>query len=102
MERVRLERVVVTERRTITIDVSHEEVRLIREPLTGAADADHLASPHRTPIVMILREEQVQVTKTTVPVERVTLHVETEFAEQNITEHVRREHIDYHPSATKP
>ncbi|MFJ3383640.1 MULTISPECIES: DUF2382 domain-containing protein [unclassified Curtobacterium] len=76
-ERVRLERCIITEQRTVTLDVRHEEVRLTREPLDSGASLPGTNQPSadRAPVVVVLREEQVVVTTTVVPVERVTLTV---------------------------
>lgn len=78
-ERVRLERFIVTEQRTVTVDVRHEEVRLTREPLDsgGPLPSTRQPSSDRAPVVVVLREEQVVVSTTVVPVERVTLTVHT-------------------------
>lgn len=100
IERVRLERVVVTEQRTVTIDVSHEEIRLHREPVSGAAGSVTATRADRQPIVVILSEEQVEITKRVVPVERVTLHIDVVTDEKQISETVRREQIDVDPAVT--
>lgn len=97
IERVRLERVVVTEERTVTVEVSREEIRLSREPITGSEGALGARAGDRAPIVVVLHEEQVVVTKTVVPVERVTLHVDVVTDERQISESLRREQIEYLP-----
>jgi uncharacterized protein (TIGR02271 family) len=93
-ERVRLERYVVTERRTITVDVSREEVRLVREPVAGhpVLPADRTAET-REPIVVVLREEQVDVVKRVVPVERVTLTVHTVTEDRPVEAVLRHEEV---------
>jgi uncharacterized protein (TIGR02271 family) len=74
VERVVLRKVIVTERQTITVDVSHEEIRLTHEPVAGGTVVQAGALPAaREPVVMILHEEQITVSRTIVPVERVTL-----------------------------
>ncbi|MCM6762353.1 YsnF/AvaK domain-containing protein [Rathayibacter sp. ZW T2_19] len=94
-ERIRLERVVVTEQRTITVDVRREEIRLVREPLEGGeplpAGGEH--SPAE-PIVVVLHEERIEIVRTIVPVERVTLRVASVAGELDVTEELRREVVD--------
>jgi uncharacterized protein (TIGR02271 family) len=96
VERVRMEKFIVTEERTITVTVRREELRLVRDPIEhGDPDAD--TPVERAPDAahsMILSEERITVTKTIVPVERVTLVKETVAAQQTITGTVRREQVD--------
>ena len=94
-ERVRLERVVVTEQRTVTVDVRREEVRLVREPLPGVdpLPGDGVAAPVE-PVVVILHEERIAITRTVVPVERVTLRVASVAGERDVTAELRREVVD--------
>ncbi|OOB92336.1 YsnF/AvaK domain-containing protein [Rathayibacter sp. VKM Ac-2630] len=94
-ERVRLERVVVTEQRTITVDVRREEIRLVREPLEGGdpLPGGGAAAPVE-PVVVILHEERIGITRTVVPVERVTLRVSSVAGERDVTEELRREVVD--------
>lgn len=98
IERVRLERVVVTEQRTVTVEVSHEEIRVHREPVSGTTGSLTGTRRDREPIVVILSEEQVEITKRVVPVERVTLHIDVVTDEKQVSETVRREQIDYDPA----
>jgi uncharacterized protein (TIGR02271 family) len=94
--RARLRKYVVTENVTTTVPVSHEEVRLEREPITDAnrdaalSGADISEEEHE----VTLRAERPVVTKETVPVERVRLATETVTQEQQIQEEVRKERID--------
>ncbi|WP_454137295.1 YsnF/AvaK domain-containing protein [Microbacterium paulum] len=75
-ETVRIEKVVVTEQRTLTIDVRREELRITRTPLTpGESLLPPVAPRTPPPIVMILREEQPVITMKVVPVEKVTVAV---------------------------
>lgn len=93
-ERVRLERYIVTEQRTITVDVRREEVRLTREPLVdGPALSVDSPVPTREPIVVVLRQEQVVVSKRIVPVERVTLTVHTVTEDRPVDAALRREEV---------
>ena len=94
--RARLRKYVVTENVTTTVPVSHEEVRLEREPITDAnrdaalSGADISEEEHE----VTLRAERPVVAKETVPVERVRLGTETVTGEQQISEDVRKEQID--------
>ncbi len=94
--RARLRKYVVTENVTTTVPVSHEEVRLEREPITDAnrdaamSGADISAAEHE----VTLRAETPVVTKETVPVERVRLATETVTEDQQIQADVRKEQID--------
>lgn len=91
--RVRLQKVVVTEQRTVTVPVRREEYRLIREPITdaepvagGAIGADEQE--------VVLYEERVVVTTEVVPVERIRLVKEEVVETREISGEVRRERID--------
>ena len=76
--RARLRKYVVTENVSTTVPVSHEEVRLEREPVTDAnrdaalSGADITEDEHEVQ----LNAERPVVTKETVPVERVRLATE--------------------------
>jgi len=94
--RARLRKYVVTENVTTTVPVSHEEVRLEREPITDAnrdaawSGPDISEEEHE----VTLRAERPVVNKETVPVERVRLGTETVTEERQIDEEVRKEQID--------
>jgi uncharacterized protein (TIGR02271 family) len=94
--RARLRKYVVTEDVTTTVPVSHEEVRLEREPITDAnvgnamSGGDITEEEHE----VTLHAEQPVVQKQTVPVERVRLATETVTENQEVTEQVRKEQID--------
>ena len=94
--RARLRKYVVTENVTQTVPVSHEEVRLEREPITGAnrgaamSGSDISEEEHE----VTLRAERPAVNKETVPVERVRLGTETVTEEHEVSETLRKEQID--------
>ncbi|MGI8447269.1 MAG: DUF2382 domain-containing protein [Streptosporangiaceae bacterium] len=94
--RARLRKYVVTETVTTTVPVSHEEVRLEREPITDTnrdaalSGADISEEEHE----VVLHAERPVVAKETVPVERVRLSTDTVTGEQEVTEQVRKEQID--------
>jgi uncharacterized protein (TIGR02271 family) len=94
--RARLRKYVVTENVTQTVPVSHEEVRMEREPITDAnrdaalSGADISEEEHE----VTLRAERPVVAKEAVPVERVRLGTETVTEEQQVNEQVRKEQIE--------
>jgi uncharacterized protein (TIGR02271 family) len=94
--RARLRKYVVTENVTQTIPVSHEEVRVEREPITEA----NAQSAQDGPLIseeeheVVLHAEQPVVQKEAVPVERVRLGTETVREEQTVSEEVRKEQIE--------
>lgn len=94
--RARLRKYVVTENVTQTVPVSHEEVRLEREPITGAnrgaamSGSDISEEEHE----VTLRSERPVVSKDTVPVERVRLGTETVTEDHEVSETLRKEQID--------
>jgi len=91
--RARLRKYVVTEDQTVTVPVSHEEVRLVREPVQPGQDADSTIAEASTDVT--LTEERVVVSKETVPVEKVSLGTETVTEQQDVTEAVRKEQIEF-------
>jgi uncharacterized protein (TIGR02271 family) len=102
--RARLRKYVVTENVTQTVPVSHEEVRVEREPITEAnrdaalSGADITEEEHE----VTLRAERPVVAKETVPVERVRLGTETVTEEQQVSEQVRKEQIDEPAVESRP
>jgi uncharacterized protein (TIGR02271 family) len=94
--RARLRKYVVTENVTTTVPVSHEEVRLEREPITDAnrdvalAGQDITEAEHE----VRLHAERPVVAKETVPVEQVRLTTESVAGEEQVSEEVRKEQID--------
>jgi uncharacterized protein (TIGR02271 family) len=94
--RARLRKYVVTENVTQTVPVSHEEVRLEREPITDANRGDAMSGPaiSEEEHEVTLHAERPVVAKEAVPVERVRLGTETVTEEQQVSEQVRKEQID--------
>lgn len=94
--RARLRKYIVTENVTQTVPVSHEEVRVEREPVTDAnrdaatSGADLTDEEAET----TLHEERPVTAKETVPVERVSLQKDTVTDEIDVTDTVREERID--------
>ena len=94
--KARLRKYIVTEDVTTTVPVSHEEVRVVREPITDANRGEALSGGDLTEEEheVTLHAEQPVVQKETVPVERVKLDTETVTGEQQVTEQVRKEQIE--------
>jgi uncharacterized protein (TIGR02271 family) len=94
--RARLRKYIVTEQVTQTVPVSHEEVRIEREPITEA----NAPAAHDGPAIseeeheVVLHAEQPVVQKEAVPVERVRLGTETVTEQQQVSEEVRKEQIE--------
>ena len=89
----RLEKFIVTERRTITVDVRHEEVRLVYDDLPPGVDTSGLPSTTGPLPAVVLSEERVEVRKVVVPVERARLVVDRVTEQQEVTGVVRAERI---------
>jgi uncharacterized protein (TIGR02271 family) len=94
--RARLRKYIVTENVTQTVPVSHEEVRIEREPITeanapSAQDGPAISEEEHE---VILHAEQPVVQKEAVPVERVRLDTDTVREEQTVSDEVRKEQID--------
>jgi uncharacterized protein (TIGR02271 family) len=94
--RARLRKYVVTENVTQTVPVSHEEVRVQREPITDANIGDATSGPaiSEEEHEVVLHEETPVVAKETVPVERVRLDKETVTEQATVSEELRKEQID--------
>ena len=94
--RARLRKYVVTENVTRTVPVSHEEVRVEREPITEANRGAALDGPalSEEEHEITLHAERPVVDKETVPVERVRLGTETVTDQQTVNEQVAHEEIE--------
>ena len=94
----RLRKYVVSEDVTKTVPVSHEEVRVEREPITednrdAAMSGAELSEEEHE---ITLHAEKPVVNKETVPVERVKLGTETVTEEHTVNETVGKEQIEAH------
>jgi uncharacterized protein (TIGR02271 family) len=94
--RARLRKYVVTENVTQTVPVSHEEIRVEREPITdsnvdSAVDGPAISEEEHE---VVLHAERPVVGKETVPVERVRLDTETVTEQETVSGEVRQEQID--------
>jgi len=90
----RLEKFLVTETKTITVEVTHEEVRLVSEPTGAGGAASDLGAQESQARWMYVSREEVVVTKRVVPVERVRLEVYPVTEQRQISDEVRKERID--------
>lgn len=91
--RARLRKFVVTEQQSVTVPVTREEVRVVREPVAPGETFDASIGDAQTDVV--LTEERIVVSKETVPVERIRLETETVTDQQNVTESVRKEQVEF-------
>ena len=94
--KARLRKYIVSEQVTETVPVSHDEVRVTREPITDANRGDALSGGDLTEEEheVTLMADQVVTEKETVPVERIRLDTETVTEHQQVTEDVRKEQIE--------
>jgi len=91
----RLRKYVVTEDQQVTVPVSHEEVRLEREPIAGAGGRDAATIGEETHEVTLHAECPV-VGKTTEAVEQVRLNTRTVTEDETVSGTVRKEQIEVH------
>lgn len=94
--RVRLRKYVTTEQETRTVPVRKERAVVETEPVTDANVGDATSGPDITEDEheVVLHEERPVVDKVAEPVERVRLGTETDVEEQQVTEDVRKEHVE--------
>lgn len=97
--RVRLEKYVVTETRTITVQVSREQVRLVDIDLDDdlTDESGTTSNNDDSGRWLTLSEERVAITTEVVPVERVRLAVYGVTEQRDVTDTVRREQIELDP-----
>jgi uncharacterized protein (TIGR02271 family) len=92
----RLRKVVVTENVTASVPITHEEVRVIHEPIDsseGAVRPDIGEAETR----VTLHAEQPVIRKEAIAVERVRLETEKVTEEREVSSDVRKEQIEYDP-----
>ncbi|WP_037309952.1 DUF2382 domain-containing protein [Amycolatopsis orientalis] len=89
---VRLRKYVVTEEQQVTVPVSHEEVRIEREPITKAGGERAEIGEDEQEVV--LHAEKPVVNKETVAVERARLKTETVTEDQTVSGKVRKEQFE--------
>jgi uncharacterized protein (TIGR02271 family) len=95
--RVRLKKYVVTEQVQQTVPVRREEVRVEREPITDANVDDATAGPEITEDEheVTLRHEEPVVEKRTVPKERVRLEKDVVTDDEQVSDELRKEQVEY-------
>ncbi len=100
--RVKLRKYITSETVTQTVPVSHEEVRIEREPITDANIGDAMSGGDLTEEEheVTLVEERAVVAKETVPVERIRLDKETVTEQQTVSAEVRKENIELEDETT--
>ncbi len=94
--RARLRKRVVTEHQQVEVPVSHEELRVEREPITEANRDKARSGPEisESEHEITLHEERPVVDTEAVPVERVRLGTETVRETEQVGRDVRREEIE--------
>ncbi len=102
--RARLRKYVTTERETATVPVSHEEVRVEREPITDANVGNALDGPtiSEEEHEVTLHAERPVVSTEATPVERVRLDTETVTGQETVSGDVRKEQIDVDTDGIDP
>jgi uncharacterized protein (TIGR02271 family) len=101
--RARLRKYVVTEEQQVTVPVSHEEVRVEREPITDENRDAALRGQEITEAEheVVLHEERPVVSKETTPVERVRASKETVTEQETVGGEVRKERIEMEEEDTE-
>jgi uncharacterized protein (TIGR02271 family) len=101
--RARLRKYVVSENVTQTVPVSHEEVRVEREPITDANVGNAMDGPaiSEEEHEVTLHAERAVVDKEAVPVERVRLDKTTVTDEAQVSEELRKEEIEVDGDTTR-
>jgi uncharacterized protein (TIGR02271 family) len=101
--RVRLRKVVVEDEVTQTVPVKREEVRVEREPITDANVDDAKDGPaiSEEEHEVVLHEEEPVAEKRVIPKERVRLDKDVQTDEREVSDTVRKEHIEVDDSADR-
>jgi uncharacterized protein (TIGR02271 family) len=94
--KARLRKYVVTENETVTVPVSHEEVRVEYEPITDANMGNAMDGPaiSEEEHEVTLNAERPVVDKEAVPVERVRLDKQTVQEQEQVSADLRKEEFD--------
>jgi uncharacterized protein (TIGR02271 family) len=94
--RARLRKYVVNENVTQTVPVTHEEVRVEREPITDANVGDAMDGPaiSEEEHEVTLRAERPVVDKEAVPVERIRLDKDIVTEQEQVSADVRKEQVE--------
>ena len=89
VRRMRIRKVVVTEERTLTVQIRREELHLEDEPITGGEPTSSALGDRE--VVVVLHEERPVLTTEVVAVERARIATYRVNEEQTVTDNVRRE-----------
>ncbi|MEV8314542.1 PRC and DUF2382 domain-containing protein [Streptomyces sp. NPDC059900] len=89
----RLRKVVVNEDVKASVPLSHEEVRVVREPIREGDRTRANIGEEQTEVT--LHAERAVVSKESVPVERVRLETEKVTETQEVSDTVRKEQIEF-------
>jgi len=93
--RVRIRKYVTTERESVTVPITREEIRIEREQIPPAEQrADEREPLGENEREIVLHEERPIVNTETVAVERIRVNTEQVTEEQTIEGDVRRERFD--------
>nr|VDG64167.1 Uncharacterized protein conserved in bacteria [Streptococcus thermophilus] len=91
---VRLRKYVVHETETVEVPVEREEVRVTREPISEADRANYDGQLGEQEASVTLHEDRVNVSKESVPVEKVSLDKDTVQETHQVSEDVAKERIE--------
>ena len=91
---VRLRKYVVNETETVEVPVEREEVRVVREPITDADRANYDGTIGEQEASVTLHEDRVNVSKESVPVEKISLEKDTVRDTERVSEEVRKERFE--------
>lgn len=101
--RARLRKVVVTENVTTTVPISHEEVRVVHEPISPEDRREGRSMPiGEAETEVTLHAEQPVIRKDAVAVERVRMETERVTEEREVSSDVRKEQIEYESGEGDP
>ncbi|UQA92953.1 DUF2382 domain-containing protein [Streptomyces halobius] len=94
--RAHLRKHVVTEEVHRTVQLSHEEVRVVRTKITDEERAAGRTAPRlgEGEVEVVLHEERPVINKRMVPVERVRLETERVTEQKEVTAEIRREELE--------
>lgn len=99
--KARLHKYVVTENVTRTVPVTHEEVRVVREPLRPGDKATGRSDITEQDVEVTLHAERATMRKETVPVERVRMETKKVTEQKEVSAELRKEQIDYADGTSK-
>ena len=91
---VRLRKYVVNETETVEVPVEREGARVVREPITDADRANYDGNIGEQEASVTLSEDRVNVSKESVPVEKVSLEKDTVRDTETVSEEVRKERFE--------